>query len=499
VSLLVGARAWNIGIAGAGGWQWKYYSDPASPIAAAPALFLCLLLAAGVAVCLRKGLAERRSEVIGVGLCAALSLGIILETAEAVPTPPYDACNSIVAPWAGGYYVEAVHVADMGKYLRGYADMIRQLRVNDPVRGHVADHPAGPVVFHWLVNRAMERWPAIARRFIPADADDVVGYDTQRRPISQRVVAESLAGQRLSDGQFAGIWASALLFRLGYWLALLLVYLSVREMHSREAGLLALALSALIPSLHLFSPYPDLLFPLFAVGAFYAWRRALCGGSAAWAALSGGILVLGLLWSLSLVATLALLAAYAALAAWEGAVTGEAQCRCGGWLRVTLGWAGGFAICSLLPTLLFGYDVYGVWRTCLSQHGSFAVLFPRPYWAWTLFNPVEFATFTGVPISILLAVVIVSDLQRWWPERRRGAPCALPWALLAVLAALNFSGKNLGEVARLWMFLMPFAAACAALMLAGLDGRRGWFAGLVLALAAVQLAVFRLSLDVFGF
>jgi hypothetical protein len=344
----------------------------------------------------------------------------------------------------------------------------------------------------------MDRWPSVARRLTPADADDIAGYDREGRPISQRIIAESLARQRLSEGQFAGIWASALLFRLGYWLALLLVYLSVREMHSREAGLLALALSALIPSLHLFSPYPDLLFPLFAVGAFYAWRRALCGGSATWAALSGGILVVGLLWSLSLVVALALLVAYTAFTAWQGAVSGEVQCRPRGWLRVTLGWAGGFAICSLLPTLLFGYDVYGVWRTCLSQHGSFAVLFPRPYWAWTLFNPVEFVTFTGVPISVLLGVAIVTDFRRWWPERRRRAPCALPWALLGVLAALNFSGKNLGEVARLWMFLMPFAAASGALMLAGLDCRRGWFAGLVLALAAVQLAVFRLSLDVFG-
>jgi hypothetical protein len=272
----------------------------------------------------------------------------------------------------------------------------------------------------------------------------------------------------------------------------------VRDIHSREAGLLALALSALIPSLHLFSPYPDLLFPLFAVGAFYTWRRALSGGSASWAALSGGILVLGLLWSLSLAAMLALLAAYTVLVAWRGAVSGEAQRRAADWSRVALGWAGGIAICSLLPTLLFRYDVYGVWRTCLSQHGTFAVLFPRPYWAWTLFNPVEFATFAGAPVSALLAVAIVADFGRWWPQRRRRAPCALPWALLVALAALDFSGKNLGEVARLWMFLMPFAAAAGAPALRGLDGRRGWFAGLVLALAAVQLAVFRLSLDVFG-
>ena len=42
------------------------------------------------------------------------------------------------------------------------------------------------------------------------------------------------------------------------------------------------------------------------------------------------------------------------------------------------------------------------------------------------------------------------------------------------------------------------AAAAGACALASLDGKRGWIAAAVLALAAVQLMVFRLSLNVFG-
>ena len=282
------------------------------------------------------------------------------------------------------------------------------------------------------------------------------------------------------------------------WLALILVYLLVRDVCSRETALLALALSALVPSLHLFSPYPDLLFPLFAVAAFYSWHRALRRGSVPWAALSGAITVVGLLWSMSLLATVALLGAYSLLAAWRGAGEGCGGAGRSGWLRVICGWAAGFLISSLLPTLLFGYDVWSVWRTCLSQHATFAALFPRSYWAWTLFNPVEFAVFAGLPAFILLMLATAADFRRWWPDRRRRALSSLPWAVLVVLAALNFSGKNLGEVARLWMFLMPFAAAAGACALVSLDGRRGWIAGAVLALAAVQLMVFRLSLNVFG-
>ncbi len=496
VSALVWTQAWHIGIARE--WQWPYFPRPESCAAAAPALFLCALMAAVVAIFLRHGLSERRSEIIAAGLCSALSLGIILETAQALPSAPYDAYNSIVAPWAGGYYAEAVHVSDMRAYLKRYARMIPRLRVDDPIRGHIADHPAGPVVFHWAVNRALDHWPAAARWFTPAGADAVIGLGGRARPTTWRQVAGNLARWNLSDGEFAGIWASALLFRLGFWLALILVYLLVRDVCSRETALLALALSALVPSLHLFSPYPDLLFPLLAVAALYFWHCALRRGSVPWAALSGAITVVGLLWSMSLLATVALLGAYSLLAAWRGAGEGCGGAGRSGWLRAICGWAAGFLISSLLPMLLFEYDVWSVWKTCLSQHATFAALFPRSYWAWTLFNPVEFAVFAGLPAFILLMLATAADFRRWWPDRRRRALSSLPWAVLVVLAALNFSGKNLGEVARLWMFLMPFAAAAGACALVSQDGKRGWISGAVLALAAVQLMVFRLSLNVFG-
>jgi hypothetical protein len=496
VSALVWTQAWHIGIAR--GWPWPYFPQPESCVAAAPAFCLCTLMAAIVALFLRRGLSEKRSEIIAAGLCAALSLGIILETAQAVPGAPYDAYNSIVAPWAGGYYAEAVHVSDMGAYLKNYDGMISRLKVKDKFRGHIADHPAGPIVFHWAVNRALDHWPAATRWFTPTGEDEVINLGGRGRPTTWRRLAEELARRNLSDGEFAGIWASALLLRLGYWLTLILVYRLVRDACSRETALLALALSALVPSLHLFSPYPDLLLPLFAVAAFYSWHRALRRGSAAWAALSGAMMVAGLLWSMSLLATAALIGAYSLLVAWRSAVEGRGGPGRSGWLRATFGWAAGFLIFSLLPTFLFRYDVWSVWRTCLSQHATFAVDFPRSYWACTLFNPVEFAVFAGLPTFLLLIVTAAVDFRLWWPERRRHALSSLPWALLVVLAALNFSGKNLGEVARLWMFLMPFAAAAGAGALASLDGKRGWIAAAVLTLAAVQLMVFRLSLNVFG-
>ena len=520
VGVIVAKQLWRIGVPDE--WQWSYYAQPAHWTVALHAIIFSLFLAVVAALCLRRRIVTRAQEGAAIGACLALGLGIILALGSAGPAGEYEAVPVTASPWIGGYYGEAVHIDDMGAYLRGYPERISGLKVNDPY-GHLADHPVGPVLFHWIVNRTMEAWPSIAGWFVPDDPGN--------RAKCRSIVEAALQG-RISNGELAGIWASALLFRLAYWLTLVPVYLLGRELRSREAGLLALSLAALIPSLHLFGPYPDQLFPLLAAGSLYAWMMAVKRRSAVWAAMSAFLVVIGLLWTMAFLAVLALLGVASIFLAWresasaadKGAATDRANgdvhkarmqpeagsaaaapaCGLGGrldwrgWARIGIIWAGAFVLCSLLPTVLFGYDVWGVWRICLSQHVTFAVLFPRSYWSWTLFNPIEFALFTGIPTFLLMAFAALNGLRRWWLSRRKSALAVLPWALLAVLAALDFSGKNLGEVARLWMFLMPLAAVPAGVALADLDRGRGWVASYVLVMGMVQLVIFRLSFNVFG-
>jgi hypothetical protein len=490
VSALVLTRKWAIGIPGE--WQWSFREVSVSPLLLLPSLFMLLLLAALAGLTARRGMANRREEAVALCIALALALGVILGVGNASPIGEYSAFDSIVVPWAGGYYGEAARVEDMGEYLNDYAGTIASLRVNDLVRGHVADHPVGPVLFHWLINRAMERSPSLTRRFTPDGADQPLyegAADTPRR------LAEQLSRTPLSEGAFAGIWASAFLFRIGFWLALPLVYLLARDLYSRETALVALALAAVIPSLHLFGPYPDQLFPLFFMAAVFCWHRALRDQSPLWAAGAGIIALIGLLWSLSLLAIPATLFLWTLLDAWRRRAAGRGILFLN-WAALIAAASGAFLAASLLPTVLFGYDTWRVWRICLSQHATFASLFPRSYMAWVLFNPVEFAIFTGWPIALLFAAVCGMDLlgRR---NGKRATPSPALWAIVGVILALDLSGKNLGETARLWMFFMPLAAVGAAAVLMGLDRRRGWLVAVVVALGALQLAAFQANLNVF--
>ena len=108
--------------------------------------------------------------------------------------------------------------------------------------------------------------------------------------------------------------------------------------------------------------------------------------------------------------------------------------------------------------------------------------YPRRYAAWVVENPLELIVALGVPTAVWAAVGL-----RSWP------PAA--WATVATLAFLTLSGKNLSEVARLWLPLMPPLVASAG---AGAGRVGAGPAGLAatLGLLAIQTLVLQATIQV---
>jgi hypothetical protein len=92
-----------------------------------------------------------------------------------------------------------------------------------------------------------------------------------------------------------------------------------------------------------------------------------------------------------------------------------------------------------------------IWWWNQKNHARFYVEYRRTYLAWVAVNPVELAVALGLPATVWAVVAGV------WP---RQAP-RVSVATIAVLIVLTVSGKNLSEVARLWLPFMP------ALLVAG--------------------------------
>ncbi len=144
----------------------------------------------------------------------------------------------------------------------------------------------------------------------------------------------------------------------------------------------------------------------------------------------------------------------------------------------------GFAFPWLALALFAGYDPWTSFRTAIAAHREMAVA-TRSYSTWLLANPYDFALFCGPAVAVLAVVGLVS----------RTTPLALRRGLAggAVLfAVLWLSGSVRGEVGRIWLFAMPFAAlaAAAAVDRKGTSGRPAptHFALLVAAQALVTIA-----------
>lgn len=487
ICYLVAADIWQVGVEGE--WTWNVFERPAGPIEGSTGIVLATLLAIALALCLRTGLATPRAEWPSTLLILLLALGFITQLDDAGPFGPAQPVLVTAPGWQGGYYGEAVRVEEMGAYLANYADMIERLRVDDIHRGHIANHPPGPVLFHWLVNRFLDANPFLAKEWLGVGEPQLQLLHGQ----TQRLV-----GARVSHGEFAGIWAGGFLLRCLYWLTLPAIYLIARRLYDARTALIATALAALIPSLNIFAPYVDQALPFFAAWAFLLWHESVRRKSWAWAAGGGALLALGLMWSLALLLGVALIGFGTLLIFWKEWRGSPSPINWRGWAAVAAGGVLGFVFVCLLPKLIFDYDTVRVWKICLSQHAGFAVLFKRSHLPWLLFNPIEFLVFSGVPLSFFFLWESATTARTWWRRRTESALPLSPWALILVLAVVNVSGKNLGEVARLWMFLMPFAALGAARALQRLDRGRGWPAAWIAGLMAVQTLTFRLVLDVFN-
>src|SRR5262249_50371344 len=112
--------------------------------------------------------------------------------------------------------------------------------------------------------------------------------------------------------------------------------------------------------------------------------------------------------------------------------------------------AAGFALPTLAAWIAFGLNLPAVWWLNLQNHAGFYSHFSRTWWKWLLVNPIEFAFAAGGPRGGSAARVAVLQV----PVHGRAAPQHV-WAGLATLGLLWLSGKNMGEAARLWIFLMP--------------------------------------------
>src|SRR5262249_425687 len=112
----------------------------------------------------------------------------------------------------------------------------------------------------------------------------------------------------------------------------------------------------------------------------------------------------------------------------------------------------GFLAFVLAGWLISGANPFVVWSWNLHHHARFYDEYPRTYRLWLWANVIELAVAIGLPTIVWFVIGLFAP---------RSVPRVV-WATLFVLALVDLTGRNMGEVARLWMLFTPPSFIAAA-------------------------------------
>jgi hypothetical protein len=446
----VGARLMPLGIPGE--WEWlRVHGRPPllglffSGLAVAA---YCGFVALGFRAVAAPRLARPRETGWLAGLLgASIAIQVLIPTGAA---DEYDLTKWAYVNYFGastGYYQVArtQAVSDPWRFLAAYPVWIQR---QDSL--HIGTHPPGLIVVQCLLLRSMERNPGLADMLLRSMPFSTAEGFRQLEKMDRKTIPRA---------DRAALYLSSLITLLACAGTVIPLYLLARSALPAPAAWVAAALWPLAPAANLFQPDADAAYPLLstlalALAAWAARRvqgdRGLVPGLAL-ALGSGLVIALGTFFTLAFLPVGLIVALMIVLAP-------EVVSRRKAGLILAVGT--GFLILSALGWAVTGAAPITVWKWNLKNHARFYVEYPRTYLAWLVVNPIELAIALGLPAAVWCIIGLASP---------RSVPRSA-WATVAVLVLLNVVGRNMGEVARLWMLFLPPLLPAAGAGFARLGG-----------------------------
>jgi hypothetical protein len=398
------------------------------------------------------GAGESRSAGRALALLAVLALVVQAVLQECAPDG-YGLSKWPIAlhsAGANGYFTLARGplMADTHAFLKAYPAWIKQ---QDAL--HIGTHPPGLLLAWRGVIDLARAHPALAQAIVdcaPPSVSAGFALIARHSPLTTAdkaaIVTVGAATLALCALAIVPIYALSRQARLG-----------------RSEALAAAALWPLVPAAILFQPTADTAYPTLAASALALAASRRRGAPI----LAGACLALALQLSLAFLAV-GLLIAIAIL-------TDPARTlRDRGATLVAI--ALGFLLVTAAIWAFSQANPLVIWWHNAANHRRFYDQFPRSFWVWNLLNPIEFAVALGVPV-VAAAIAALPN--------HSGA--RLAWITCAILLILQLSGRNLSEVARLWLPFMPMFLPAAAAGLHRLGGRAAVLAATISLLGAQSL------------
>lgn len=445
-------------------WGWEYRKSFAPWIGAAVPAFSFLLL---VAVCFFVGERADQGKLKpfsrGVGLFLLVLVAFSLRCGLQVLAPPGkpaedDPALVVISPVATSFFYESLRMDAL-------SGGVRQFMREFPTRmmqfdRHAQTHPPGTILLYWGIRKLLEA-PAVSKAVTQTG---LFGNFGEKQKYVQKFWKLSLPMQDL----LAAECIARLLPLMGV-LFLIPVFAMARHFWGESCAWRMMLVAATVPGLLLFFPAVDQVYVLVSAIALWQLVKGVNSDKRRCVFWGGVWLGLGLMMTLAFLSLLAVVGLLALLVPWEWKKSSAPPpLPFGRMARHFVAFSAGVALPIIAGYLFLNIDFIAIAKTGLGAHRlvthgeSGLESFARTYWKWVIVNLLDFGGSLGVAWIVWMAFAVAQSQKR----RELGGSAdesdsrvvrlrILGVAWLLSILALDVSGVVRGEVARIWLFLIP--------------------------------------------
>ncbi len=278
--------------------------------------------------------------------------------------------------------------------------------------------------------------------------------------VAAETSAQILPSESPEDRHLAFLTFASWVFPLFTYLAVFPLFALARRFGSDRAAMLACLFFVVAPNVTLVTLHLDqVLYPTLFLLPLALLARARVAGSLPIALLAGASAYGAVYTSFSLLPVFPLALLLIGALAWEDR---GAPRRLGNTLRALVGFAAGAVVLGIACVLLLHYDPLVRYRDAMLFHETWKLWKPRARTIayFSFLNNLELAAWVGLALAVAFVAGTMRSLRA--AIRRSLSPQDLfALSVLLVFALLDLFGRTKGEVARLWIFLVPLVTLVA--------------------------------------
>jgi hypothetical protein len=238
------------------------------------------------------------------------------------------------------------------------------------------------------------------------------------------------------------------------YLAIFPLFWIGRMFTNEQVAIRTCALYLFVPSVTLVTLHTDqVFFPLFGLLVFLVGIHAIRRQSWAYGVLLGVVFYIALFFTFGLLLFVPLITLIGLLYGWQQKILKR--------ILVLLVMALiGVVAAHFLFRLILNYDIVTRYQSAITHHVAWKGWKTGTAYTIMVVNLIEFATWLGMPVALSCLAGLLSSATEMKSERRSWSDFLAVSLAVAVLC-MDVLGRTRGEIARLWLFVVPFMCLIA--------------------------------------